>query len=157
MDTLASGDANLIGKGCPGTGPKGVCYFDEFVKWIQKEDYSWDGSTDVGKDLDPDVNHAADQLYKSDCQNQYDSHKLLPQKFPPEKYVGYKTVLDQITTRVENILDGKVPPSLQTQFEKLRGALGLVAEARTGDMTHYLVKDVNDLLRKEKTGWVCQL
>lgn len=34
MDTPSKTDLLILGKDCPGIAPKGICYFDEFVKWI---------------------------------------------------------------------------------------------------------------------------
>lgn len=62
IDTIASTDSYLIGEECLGSGPRGVCYSDEFVKWIQASNRPWTGQTSVGDNLDPDAYTVAEDL-----------------------------------------------------------------------------------------------
>lgn len=46
--------------GCHGTAPNGRCYFDEFLRYIEKG--PWEGHTAVGKTEDPDVERTVEEL-----------------------------------------------------------------------------------------------
>lgn len=154
--------SHAIAKACPGTGPGGVCYFDEFVRYIQPDDHPWTGHTSVGHNLDPDPAEAAKSLMTSGtegtptrCSNRYDAHKLFPARVPPGATVSYHEFMPQLVNFVQDCRAVIGDAKLKTALANARRAFGWIYEARIGDMTHFLVEDVNRQLRKYKVPWVC--
>ncbi|KAL4762039.1 uncharacterized protein BDW70DRAFT_159040 [Aspergillus foveolatus] len=67
MDSQAFGvREDMIAPNCFGTVPDGTCYFDEFIDFLQRDDYTLDQgkSTSVGKYFWPDAVEAAAELQK---------------------------------------------------------------------------------------------
>lgn len=155
MDTIERPGVYNIGRDCPGTGEKGVCFFDEFVKWITSRDANWRGSTRVGKNLDPDVSMAADQLYGAHYMLDYDIHHLYPDKFPAEEGPSHKAVVGAIIDKVQDNLTRDVDNVLKPQFDNLMLAFRYAQIARIGDMLAYTKKDLNEELKKKAADWVC--
>lgn len=161
IDTIAAPGSGVIANRCPGTGPGGVCYFDEFVRWIQKSSDPWTGHTSVGNNLDPDPYDAADQLRtagiadsSSRCSNLYDPHKLYPSRFPVGTKPPYTVVMEDMVHTIQNCRGIAGDAKFSSQLNNVRRAFGLIYEARIGDMTHHLIEGVNRLLAKNGVTWV---
>ncbi|KAL5045985.1 hypothetical protein BDW71DRAFT_183146 [Aspergillus fruticulosus] len=107
MERDVFGDNPRIATGCAGTNPAGGCSFDEFVKYIQlpgKKIKPWTGSTDIGNNVTPEINHAVDQLRVSGYQDVTAVGKLLPMNFPPKGNTPKMSkILDALTEALENI------------------------------------------------------
>jgi len=158
IDTISRGDVHAIGRDCPGTGPGGICYFDEFLKHIQSKGTPWHGRTEVGHDLDPDVRYAVGQLLSNGYKLNYDATKIYPQKWPAMANPLYVNIMETLVDRVyDNVKRDAATNALKTQAERVLQAFTLVFEARIGDMTYYLKKGVDARLRKLNPDWVCLL
>lgn len=156
IDCMTLPGANFIGSGCPGSGPGGVCKFDEFVKWIQDDGHPWTGHTSIGDNLDPDVWEASNELRASGCQNKYDAHKLFPALYPPGSVPSYEALMEEMVHSFQS--DRRLwtdAAKLRSQLKNIRKAFGLVYEARTGAMADKLVQAVDKLLKHRKIGMVC--
>ncbi|GLI79234.1 hypothetical protein PoHVEF18_007562 [Penicillium ochrochloron] len=163
IDTLAGSASLGIAKGCPGSGPKGVCYFDEFVKWIQQSKYPWTGQTSVGQNLDPDVDATAQELRTSGtegtssrCSNKYDFNKVFPEIYPEGTSPSYQEVMRTLVKSIQAQRSALGDDKLTSQLDKARRAFGLTYEARIGDMTNGLINDVNRTLQKNGITWTCE-
>lgn len=149
---------HAIGRDCPGTGPGGICYFDEFLKHIQSRGEPWLGRTEVGHDLDPDVRYAVVQLDSNGFNLNYDATKIYPEKWGAMATPPYMTIMQTLVDSVyDNVQRDAATNALRTQAEKVLKAFTLVFEARTADMTYYLRRGVDDRLRRLNPDWVCLL
>lgn len=165
MDIMAFGaGSTLIAPDCIGTAPDGTCYFDEFLRYIERigpNNPAWTGRTAVGTNLDPDCLNTADELANggtagtpSRYTNTVEPSKLFPNRWIPGDSPSFSdifgAVVDNIQACRQKINDG----SLDDLLDNSRRAIVSVLDAREADQAAKVLQGVNAELSKLGCSWV---
>lgn len=141
MDIEAFGPLNqLIASGCRGSVGDGTCHFDEFVRHISPK---FRGSTNIGQDLNPDVDNAVQQLRSRGYKPEVKAHILFPSVFvddgqPPSLAKIVEEVGDTIKACRSKLGDGKLGQNLY----KARYAMDITQEARQADQAAGKIREI---------------
>ncbi|PWY65641.1 hypothetical protein BO94DRAFT_338998 [Aspergillus sclerotioniger CBS 115572] len=167
IDIMANDPATrVIAVGCDGTGPGNTCYFDEFLRYIQKtgkKTKAWTGSTTVGEDLTPNVLATAEELATggvaktpSRYSNTADVTKLckaLKNKGPVNYDTLMTTVVDSIQSSRAKVASS-TEVNIDTELNGAREALTITHKARVADNAAAIIKGANQILKGRGIKWV---
>ncbi|PYI03569.1 hypothetical protein BO78DRAFT_451622 [Aspergillus sclerotiicarbonarius CBS 121057] len=166
IDIMTHDAANReIAVGCVGTGPGKTCLFDEFLRYIQKTGRNtklWTGSTNVGKDLTPDVISTAEQLATggeaktpSRYPNTSDPSKMF-KKFKGKVGITYSELMRAVVDTIQKSrasLETLKGVDIETELKSARQALTLTHRARVADNAKYIIQGVNAYLKEQRQTW----
>lgn len=166
MDITVFGSGNtILAPGCIGTVSDRSCYFDEFLRYIQRTGpttAAWTGSTTVGTDLNPDVLSTANELATSGTaetpsrySNTVEPAKLFPNKFvmgaSPSFGVVMGSVMDNIQACRQAVVNDE---GISEELDNARRAMVSVHEARLADQAALVLTGVNTQLANAGYSWV---
>ncbi|KAJ5765053.1 hypothetical protein N7520_004612 [Penicillium odoratum] len=154
---------------CEGSAADGSCYFDEFLKYIQRDPtykdswVKWTGSTSVGDNLTPDVIDTANELKEmnesDDPAARYayyeDWGKILPDTFAEGSYPSFSKAYASIINTIQAIRRDAPGLSVNIDEELYRAkqAMVLANDGRAYDDAQYKIAAVNKVLADKGITW----
>ena len=164
MDIASFGaGSTLIAPGCIGEAPDKSCYFDEFLRYIQRTGPKvrpWTGSTSVGTKLNPDVLTTANELATSGTAGSPTRYSftaepaaLFPNKFEslsPSYSAVFGAIVDNIQACRKKVND----QGIDDELDGTRRAIVSTLDARQADQAAKVIKDVNQKLFDAGYTWV---
>ncbi len=141
LEVLQYGPMNtLTGAGCIGSVPSGGCYFDEFIKWIQRtgpNSPAWRGSTGIGTNLTPDTEDAVTKLIVGGYPSNFDPSKLLPHSYvrgqSPSLTEMFNVVMENIAATRQAMKAAGTDETNSVVLEEMRRAMIGTTEARRAE------------------------
>lgn len=153
LDIMAGGE--FIAPDCPGTGENGRCYFDEFLQYIQKDSdkVPWAWTTTVGKQLRPNLNKTAQELYDL----------FYDQKIDPERLYGkarseardFRTLIGPVVDNIQKCRQILINVDIDEELGGVRQSMAYMTDARIADQAPFMIDQLNDLLKENGNNWVC--
>ncbi|KAI2993671.1 hypothetical protein CBS147346_10891 [Aspergillus niger] len=141
---------NPIATGCPGPAADGSCYFDEFVKYIDKAGLT--GSTGIKTNLDPTVNDAVAGLTSAGYKNTLNAPLLLPQDFKaaPGTSASLQKILQAIAPYISHARQtAKDADTLSARLTKMQDCMLQATQARKIEQASNIV----EALEAYRTTW----
>ncbi|GKZ28965.1 hypothetical protein AbraIFM66950_002212 [Aspergillus brasiliensis] len=141
---------NPIATGCPGSAADGSCYFDEFVKYIDKAGLT--GNTGIGTNLDPTVNDAVAGLTSAGYKNTLNAPLLLPQdvKAARDTSAPLREILKAVAPYISHARQtAKDADTLSSRLTKMQDCMLQATQARKVEQASNIV----EALEAYRTGW----
>jgi hypothetical protein len=149
--------STLTGTGCVGTVPGGGCYFDEFIRWIQRtgrKSQAWTGSTGIGTNLTPDTEDAVTKLIVEGYPSNIDPSKLLPHTYvsgkPPSLTAMFNVVMENIAATRQAMKVAGTDETHSVELEEMRRAMIGTTEARRAEQFGTQIDEFVALCQKNK-------
>jgi len=158
MDVIAFGSGStLIAANCIGSVPDRSCYFDEFLRYIQRtgpNTPSWGGHTSVGTNLQPDVFDTFKELQTAKYSNTFEPSQLFPNDYVRGQSYTFHDVFNRVVNNIQACRKQLNDVGLETELGKARDAMTSVRDARIMDQAKNLITYINTRLAQSGRTWV---